>query len=188
MTLYDAILDYETDEAHKVLRAASERSLLIRISAPVVGYQLVKGYSSRLRTILDAASNLEGSVMLKSDLENLVDKLGEVTINIFGLKKDKTKYSGAIREWIKARVEFYQQLVQQEKETGNYEDAVRLQFGNVDNYSTALQPVITAENNFVEILKESFPAFVAPLLDLSASAAKEVRGRALQDLFSRQAA
>jgi hypothetical protein len=185
MTLYDTILQYEREEASAVMRKASEGNLLMKLGTALMGKRAVDGDVAKSQVLLDAAYRLQDSRVTDQELDYLVTELGNVDGQAFGLVPTAPELLAVRKDWVKARVEFYQQIVQHEGAVESFEDAVKQQFGNEASYRQAIQPVVEAERKMYSVLKEAMPA-TAGTMDASLNAANEVRETAMRYLFPRQ--
>ena len=185
MTLYESILQYEREKTGAVFYKVAEENIFMKLGITFMGSRVVDGEVAKSQVLLDAAYRLQDSSVSDQNLDYLVSELGNIDGQTIGLVPTAPQVLAARKDWIKARVEFYQQIVQHDGAAESFEDAVRRQFGNEPSYREALQPIVEAERKMNDVLKEVMPT-TASAMDASLNAATEVRETAILYLFPRQ--
>lgn len=182
MTLYDSILEYERNETTIILDKVSNENLLMKISIELIRDKAIDSDVTKSKIILDTAYKLQDSKISDQKLDYLVNELNNIDDQAFGVVPTNSKILAARKDWIKAKVEFYQQIVHQTTE--NFEDAIKKQFNNESAYREALQPYVKAEAKMYNVLKTVTPAS-AKAMDDSLNATLEVRETAINYLFKK---
>lgn len=175
MELYDIILNHEKEvflayrkELSKIMPLMEVKELfLYRIAHIETG---VEADVSICRVLLDDAHRLGNTKLAEHDLDLLVMKLDILNQQHFSLDPTDSRVIPAKKEWIKAIVEFYQQLLQQEGKAYTYRQAIRQQFHDEASYRVALKPVIEAEERYSEavgkIKQDMLEIFIVGLTSL----------------------
>jgi hypothetical protein len=189
MTLYDSVIQYETDKCMAVLVEAAKKDMLLKISLKLMGQSAVNGDIEKKRFLLDKAIGLQGGQLNEGDLDDLVEGLGRIDETYTGLNPNEVLGTpdviSARKTWTKAVVGFYQQIMKQEGASETFEEAVRTEFGNPTTYHVALLPIIEAEERLYAAISEAMPMLTASN-DNALKAATKVREYAIGNLFPKQ--
>ncbi len=154
MTLYYVILAQERKETEEAYQTLVERTPALLFAMKTRGNRIVDIDVAKSKELLNAAYRLQDSKLSEQELAFLVKELEKINDSLYGCQSIEPKVLAAKTDWVKACVEFYQQLIQQEKTATTYEDAVKAQFGSAAAFRTALQPIAEAERKLYTMLKE----------------------------------
>jgi len=181
MTLYEKIIEYEGKQTKTMVEKVAEMDQIVAMSLDLFGDTQIQLDKDKARILLDKAYALNGSQLTNGELETLLDQFERVDGEALGMSISDQEIKVARKEWIRARVEFYQQVIKQDG-AESYEEAVRARFGDRETYESALKPVNDTESGVYQALIELMP-FMKPCMETAAEAARQVQEEELDKIF-----
>lgn len=153
MPLEESILKYE---AERIIAIINTSPIMKQTSALSDGRD-IGGDLAICKIILEAASSFDN--VKDEDLDSILNKVDDVTKQI-GFRHKGNKVKAAFKEYIKAKIEFYQRLLKHKGETDNYKDAIKREFNNEENYRNAIEHIKEADTKYRNIMAEQLKHFM----------------------------
>jgi len=193
MSLYEAILKYESRYSEICITEAYRKISILQDAEKTAGNRVkvkqIEIDAAKKRAVLDAAYELGKSNVTEQILNILGQKYDDLDAEFReefvdepkGLDKDP-RVDAARKENFRTRIEFYQQLIEQEGKHNSYIDAAWAQFGDRDGYRTAINPVLESEKKDWNARSEANPSsaeFNQECLDIIVG----IREQSIMELF-----
>lgn len=153
MTLYDSILKLIENNAVRLYEMLDQK--------PTAGYTKEDKLQRNIETaiakekpVLDAALELLKEKYSEKSLDAKADKILQPELNGMGytgladMPWSKRNQFKAKRDIVKEKIRFFSQVLSQEGSTDDFQQAIRLQFGDKENYRAAVDRLIAAERNY----------------------------------------
>jgi len=185
MTLYDAILSYETQQVNASFDRMQERNKFLQSF-------LRKGHRDKeiqkITVILNAAFALGDSDLTEENLDSVfaevIDKDTRMEKIQLTLNDNYSRVNPDRREYVRESILFYQQLVKQEGLSESFEDACRNQFLTYENLENAYDAIVAAQEKYLLTFGSAVEAIRKLGMDkMGIEIAKERVLRCLVDVF-----
>jgi len=190
MTLYDAILSYETQQINTSFDRMQDRNNFLKTF-------LRKGHRDKeiqkIKVMLDAAYALGGSELTEENLDSIfaevIDKDSLMEKVQLKLNDNYSRVNPSRREYVRESILFYQQLAKQEGSSDSFEDACRNQFKTYKNLEAAYDVIGSAQEKYLSAFGSAVEMVREVGMDkMGVEIAKESALRTLDDVFGDQSA
>lgn len=184
MTLYPAILDYIREEIPKTFAEIAKRSTISKklqentsILENNINCEIAKS-----RLLIDKVYELEGETISDRDIDEIISGINKIEKLYHKVNIENEKILSARKEYFKAYIEFYQQVIQQENNAYSLVGAIRMQFKTKDAFKKALEHVMQSEKKLCDVLVELQPAF-AEITQATLEASEVIAEKRANEIF-----
>jgi hypothetical protein len=185
MGLRDAILEYEKHEAEAIFKEAKGKmGLALRLFVSQLRKCVMDGNVARAGILLDEAYKLNGAALAEDNLDNIIGELDRVDRRYCISGWEKGEALSIRKEWIRAKVAFYQQLIRQEGKASTFEDAARNQFKSEDSYRAALKGVWESEEKLYAAALRKIQPLGDKIYNICRDASIKTRSRLIGEMFN----
>ena len=185
MTLYEAILSYETNQIHASFDRMQEKSNFLKAF-------LRKGHRDKeiqkLHILVDAAYALGKTELTEEQLDTtfseVIDKDSKLEKMQLALNGNYVKVNPSRRAFVREAILFYQKLASQEGEATSFQEACRNQFETYQNLEAAYDQVTSALETYLLQFGSTVKAIREVGIDkMSIEVAKERAQRRITEVF-----